>query len=507
MTTSTTSKSRKAPPAIAGSKTKTGIPLAPGTLEARIKRSQNPVNKARVTVPSVTQIQDYLDSESQQTVSNGQQIPLDLDPSSPCDSQMSTVESPLNMSVVSGMPEWALDFQREFRLLKNRVTDHDDRLITIESLTAQVQQLTASLQASEAAHQEAKDYIAVLERRLAYGTDPSQADQDCDMVAETDFPALPVRDLSSNGSKYAGEAPADPSVKTKVAAPKKTAAQIAAMNLPAPKKSPAKKNKTAKQKVAAVRPFLPSTPGPKGFKYVFIPRSRKMTRVEVRSRFRHIGVDTSRVLDIIFPASGVIGVLLHIQYVKGFTDTMEAVGAKILSNFDVLSPEHLGDPKYMSYTQDARENMALELHNRRCISALEFLHNTKHHQVSGVGRSFIELGWITDHDLVQIMGAPKHAPTALKRASVAGAAFRSEDMDISGDGVPSGDVSSGGVSPGGVSLGGASSVGGASSGGAPSGGVSSGVSSGASGANEEYVEDEYMGGISTTTSTASDISI
>ena len=496
MTTNTPSKLRKAPPAVAGTKTKSGIPLAPGTLEARIKRSQNPVTKARVTVPSVTQIQDYLDSESQQTVSNGQQIPLDLDPSSPGDTQRSTLDSQYDLSVVSGMPEWALDFQREFRTYKAEATQKEyhllDRLSALEALTAEVQHLKVSLQASEAALQEANDTIALLERRLAYDTD-------CDMVAETDFPALPPRDLSSNGSKYAGEAPASSGVKTKVAAPKKTAAQIAAMNLPAQKKSPAKKTKTAKQKVAAVRPFLPSTPGPKGFKYVFIPRSRKMTRVEVRSRFRHIGVDTSRVLDIIYPASGVLGVLLHIQYVKGFTETMEAVGAKVLPNFDVLSPDHLGDPKYMSYTQDARENMALELHHRRCISALEFLHNTKHHQVSGVGRSFVELGWITNHDLIQVMGAPKTAPAALKRATIAGAAFRSEDMDISGDGVSYDEVSSGGVSPGGVSSGGASS-----------GGVSSGVSSGATGAtgaNEEYVEDEFMGGISTTTSTASDISI
>lgn len=47
---------------------------------------------------------------------------------------------------------------------------------------------------------------------------------------------------------------------------------------------------SAKHKVADVRSFLSVTPGPRGLKYVYIPRSRKMTRTEVRSRLRKIGV-------------------------------------------------------------------------------------------------------------------------------------------------------------------------------------------------------------------------
>lgn len=36
--------------------------------------------------------------------------------------------------------------------------------------------------------------------------------------------------------------------------------------------------------------------------------------------------------------------LIHVQYEEVFTATMKAVGAKVLTDFDVLDFVHIGDP-------------------------------------------------------------------------------------------------------------------------------------------------------------------
>ncbi|KAI7897993.1 uncharacterized protein BX663DRAFT_490376 [Cokeromyces recurvatus] len=61
-------------------------------------------------------------------------------------------------------------------------------------------------------------------------------------------------------------------------------------------------------------------------------------RSEVRSRLRRAGVDTGRVLDISFPASGVLGVLVHTQYVQDFIKIMTKAQAEVIKDFDPLDP-------------------------------------------------------------------------------------------------------------------------------------------------------------------------
>lgn len=191
-------------------------------------------------------------------------------------------------------------------------------------------------------------------------------------------------------------------------ASKPTMAEIAAAQGPGTLKLPKKPKKTPngpslKTKTAAARAFMERSSGPQGFEYVFIPRSRRITRTEVRSRLRKIGVETNRILDLIFPAAGVIGVLLHQQYIESFTTTMASVGTKILSDFDVLDPKHVGDPQYNTYSEQGRANKAIELQRNRCINALEFLNRTKPYQVGAIGRSFVEKGWIDADDVNQAM--------------------------------------------------------------------------------------------------------
>ncbi|KAL9536550.1 hypothetical protein MBANPS3_012569 [Mucor bainieri] len=155
--------------------------------------------------------------------------------------------------------------------------------------------------------------------------------------------------------------------------------------------------RTVKRRLAAGRLFQTAeTKGKQGYQYVYLGRSGKILRSEVRYQLRRTGVDTSRVLDICFPATGVIGVLLHIQYVSDFLSYMAKAEADLIDKFEPLNPDNLADPKYASMTDEEREHIIYLLTNKRAIQTLKFLRPLN---VSGVGKFFLSAGWICQEDL------------------------------------------------------------------------------------------------------------
>ncbi|KAI8046998.1 uncharacterized protein B0P05DRAFT_482171 [Gilbertella persicaria] len=156
-----------------------------------------------------------------------------------------------------------------------------------------------------------------------------------------------------------------------------------------------------KKRVAAARAFVsPAAKGPQGFTYVYLGRSRKINRSEVRSRLRRSGVDTGRILDISFPASGVLGLLMHVQYVEQFTATMQKVGAELIGGFDPLDPKHLADPKFAALSVDDRAQQMHSLVHDRALDTLSFVRPVV---VGPLARSFMELGWIDHDDLKTVL--------------------------------------------------------------------------------------------------------
>ncbi|KAK4508989.1 tRNA (uridine-2'-O-)-methyltransferase trm7 [Mucor velutinosus] len=158
-------------------------------------------------------------------------------------------------------------------------------------------------------------------------------------------------------------------------------------------------NKATKRKLAAGRLFKTSAAkGPQGYQYVYIGRSVKILRSEIRRTLKAIGVDTSRILDINFPASEAIGILLHTQYVAEFLALLRASESELLEDFDPLNPANIADPK--------------------CSVPYPPLN------VSSVGRWFLDLGWIGQAELDEaVAGAmdrlkekdPKKAAFLFKR--------------------------------------------------------------------------------------------
>ncbi|OAD72682.1 hypothetical protein PHYBLDRAFT_168947 [Phycomyces blakesleeanus NRRL 1555(-)] len=152
---------------------------------------------------------------------------------------------------------------------------------------------------------------------------------------------------------------------------------------------------SARRIAASVRMFaLPS--GPSGYEYVYIPRSRRLKHKEVRSSLRTLGVDSSRLLDINFPARGVIGILVHVQYADTFKAKLTNASVEILDAFDPLDPDNVADPKYASLSTHELANTAAMLHHDRCLQALQFL---RPHVAIPVGHFFCEEGWISEDEI------------------------------------------------------------------------------------------------------------
>ncbi|KAI9363593.1 hypothetical protein BD770DRAFT_407172 [Pilaira anomala] len=188
-------------------------------------------------------------------------------------------------------------------------------------------------------------------------------------------PKLGEKDLSIFGSTWAD--------KTAASTPKRSAAPT-----------------SHKKRVSAARAFQSlEFKGEQGFAYVYLGRSRKITRSEVRSRLRRSGVDTGRILDVSFPASGVLGVLMHVQYVKEFTATMKKVSAQVFDTFDpILSILRIWP------IPNGRAQQMHSLVYDRAIDSLSFLRPLL---VGPVARSFLQLGWIDEDDLTRAISAAR----------------------------------------------------------------------------------------------------
>ncbi|KAG2178938.1 hypothetical protein INT43_001785, partial [Umbelopsis isabellina] len=175
-----------------------------------------------------------------------------------------------------------------------------------------------------------------------------------------------------------------------------------------------KKKPNARQIAASARAFIPAT-GPQGFDFVYLPKTRKYQRSEIRSRLRDVGIDTSRVLDIIYPARDVIGLLVHVQYRALLKETLLQKKIETIDSFDPLDPKHIADPRHAPLGTEDRRRLAVDLHRQRLLHGLEKM---RPHVSPAVARSYVEIGWIADTDVPQ-RNTPRHKD--------AGAAFRKED--------------------------------------------------------------------------------
>jgi hypothetical protein len=169
-------------------------------------------------------------------------------------------------------------------------------------------------------------------------------------------------------------------------------------------KRPTNSVRSPRKRSAAARLFQVND-GPKDYEYLYMHLSRRASRPDVRRHLITIGLETSRVLDVSFPARSVVGLLVHAQYVPAVKTALAKAKVTLLADFDPLSPKNLGDPQYSSLSDDAKTSELHHIHNQRCVRVLKFLRDSV---APAVARNFINVGWID----------PKQAKAVLKAKSV-----------------------------------------------------------------------------------------
>lgn len=169
-------------------------------------------------------------------------------------------------------------------------------------------------------------------------------------------------------------------------------------------KRPSNSVRSPRKRSAAARLFQIND-GPKDYEYMYMHLSRRVSRPEVRRHLVTIGLETSRVLDVSFPARSVVGLLVHAQYVPTVKAALAKAKVTLLADFDPLCPKNLGDPQYSGLNDAAKTQELHYIHNQRCVRVLKFLRDSI---APAVARNFINVGWID----------PKQAKAVLKAKSV-----------------------------------------------------------------------------------------
>lgn len=174
------------------------------------------------------------------------------------------------------------------------------------------------------------------------------------------------------------------------------------------KYTPSSKPRTIRKVAAAARVFSePDLNVTKGFEYVYIPRSRRLTYREARIKLRTLGIGTYRILDITFPARSTIGLLIHSQYHEDLIHTLAQAKIRPIKDFDPTDPKHIADPKYNIESKDNRISLAMDLHRSRCVRALLCM---PYYLAVNVGKAFVNNGDMDDATLSDTLQECAGAP-------------------------------------------------------------------------------------------------
>ncbi|GAB5589158.1 hypothetical protein Unana1_04058 [Umbelopsis nana] len=174
-------------------------------------------------------------------------------------------------------------------------------------------------------------------------------------------------------------------------------------------------------RIAAAARVFQTPSGPQGFEFLYLPRTRRMDRSDVRRRLRRLAIDTSRVMDIIFPSRTVVGLLVYSQYKPTVTSLLQEVKVELVPDFDPVDPKHIADPKHETLSNSERSRLAIQLHRDRLLRGLNFM---RPHVAPAVAHAYVLAGWIDEGDVPQRPYTDRDDPSA---------AFRKEDDEMSED--------------------------------------------------------------------------
>ncbi|KAI9251519.1 Endonuclease/exonuclease/phosphatase, partial [Phascolomyces articulosus] len=127
-----------------------------------------------------------------------------------------------------------------------------------------------------------------------------------------------------------------------------------------------------RRKEAAARAFtVPSATHGFCFKY-FPTRGRKPVS-EQRKNLKRLGIDNSRILDIHYPDTNVVGFLIHNDYEQELIEIMKKSNLEPNTNFDPHNPNYLKDQKYKDLSDDEKLMQAEVIQYHRILRAIDFI--------------------------------------------------------------------------------------------------------------------------------------
>lgn len=137
-----------------------------------------------------------------------------------------------------------------------------------------------------------------------------------------------------------------------------------------------------------------------GFQYLHLPIKAKLPLKEMRYNLRKIGLSGGSIIDVQYPTSSVVSILVHNDYVQTALNVFEENKLPIIQDFDPLDPKHLKDPKYKDDTNALKITRLQELQQKRFQQTLAFLRPPVQ---LAVARDFVRKGWISDIVLTTLL--------------------------------------------------------------------------------------------------------
>lgn len=284
-------------------------------------------------------------------------------------------------------PEWVLNFTSQIHSMQNQINSITE---TNKALEAKIN----SLDEAERRLQEALLEIESLRSQLAHATaqasqQPPANMEDTISTNTTDQRPLVPTSQGSSASKWASTGPTFSSVVQRV-----TPEVHPRTTKPVPRK------RLSSRKIASIARTFTHPSADQGFQYLYFPIARKIPIREMRTNLTDLGLENSRLVNVHFPDSNVVAVLVHNDYASEALSILQKKKVSPEPNFDPLSHTILRDPKFKNLDEASRSAKILEIHYTRSLNIVQRLRSPVN---IAVAREFTRQGWIQEEDLTELI--------------------------------------------------------------------------------------------------------
>ena len=101
---------------------------------------------------------------------------------------------------------------------------------------------------------------------------------------------------------------------------------------------------------------------------MYMTSPRRTSHSEIRQALRLLGVAPEWVIDVHFPAHGIVGLLIHKSFKQDLCTTLKTAKVMIKEDFNPISETTIGDPKWRTKSVEERTTYAKLLYQERILA-------------------------------------------------------------------------------------------------------------------------------------------